>query len=184
MMMKRIFLTLTALLLWPGAAFAQITEVTEVTSIGPPAQQSAVYITEYQLSEDKSLVYGVFDLGNKPSVKFIVSSPQGGKLTLQLHGRYYHLPIEHPFSIRASYEDVTGRVFQESDKIVFDPVKQGGSAPKWFNLLDNIAGLYGNQSITLQVPAGTSVVNVMADDETTPVSPNQLMGYISHIKIP
>src|SRR5262249_43816626 len=141
-----------------------------------PENQSTLYITRYQTTGNQAPVYGLFDLGDKPSVKIVANSPNGGTMTLRLHGRFFHMAVEHPFALRITFEDVTGRVFGEAPKIEFQGEKQGTS-PTWFAQLENIAGYYGDQNVTVKIPAGTSVINLLADDDETTVSPNQLMGY-------
>jgi hypothetical protein len=66
--------------------------------------------------------------------------------------------------------------------VTFQATKQP-TTPQWFKALDNLAGCYGSQTITMTVPQGTSVVNLMGDDATT-ASPNQLVGYVSRIELP
>lgn len=169
--MKSCFIFLFACLLLCTVVFAQ----------AAPEGKSIQYITQYQLASDRSPVHGLFDLGNKPSVKIIYPSLQGGKIRFQLHGRHYLSPVGRGFSVSASFEDVTGRVFQQSDKISF---KSADLNPQWFTALENLVGLYGNQSVEIKVPPGTSVINLLGDDEASAVSPNELLGYISHLQIP
>lgn len=148
-----------------------------------PSQAEVLYITRYQLASDRSLVYGLFDLGSKPSVRIILPTLNTGKLRFQLHGRHYLAPVEKHFSVSVGFEDVSGRVFAQSPKFPFSLTTQRPS-PVWFADLEGVAGLYGNQPIEVQVPPGTTVINLLADDETMAVSPNQLLGYISHIQMP
>lgn len=140
-----------------------------------------LYVTRYQLAVDNSPVYGIFDLGARPSVRISTPDSRGGKLRLLLHGRYYAAPLAKPFSLIVAFEDVTGRVFQQPSPFAFAPEKET-SNPQWFHGLDDIAGLYGNRLVEVPVPPGTSVINLLGDDGNASASPYQLMGYVSHLQ--
>lgn len=150
------------------------------TDTDEPAIQ---YITQYQVATPEAPVYGLFDIGLKPSVRLVVSSLQGGKLKLDLHGMHYLAPVAKPFKVMATFEDVTGTVFQESAPYTFTASHQKLS-PTWFTGLERIAGYYGSQHIEIPVPPGTSVINLLGDDTQPATSPNQLVGYVSHIQLP
>lgn len=172
--MKRLFLTLALLIGIAGLSLAQ-------EAAGP---DPVMYVTRYQLSAEPVPVYGLFDLGSKPSVRLVVPSLEGGVMRLRLHGRHYVTPVQKPFSVTAAFEDVTGRVFQQSAKIVFEPASQP-TMPRWFRHLENIAGLYGGLEAEVRIPPGASVVNLLGNDENpASASPNQLVGYVSHIVLP
>ncbi len=148
-----------------------------------PDASSVLYITRYSLVNDKTDVYGLFDLGSKPSVRLISPSATGGRLQLVLHGKQYAGPANKPFALIASFEDVSGRVFSESQPYSFTP-DTNNPGVFWFRDLEGIAGLYGSQAIAIPVPYGTTVINLRGDDLQTPESPNQLLGYVSHIILP
>lgn len=171
--MKRFLSLLLLVLMLCGLSVAQ-------SATDEPSVQ---YITQYQLTADNSPVYGLFDIGEKPSVRLVTGNINGGTLKLQLHGRHYLEPIAKTFSMSVTFEDVTGRVFQQSSSFGFVQAKQA-TVPRWFLGLENIAGLYGNQTIDIPVPPGTSVINLVGDDGGASPSPNQLVGYVSHIQLP
>lgn len=168
--MKPLVAGLMASLILSGSALAQ--------ELPPP-----LFVTEYRLAVDNSPVYGLFDLGSKPSIRLVAPALNGGKLKLQLHGKHYQSPGAKPFSISASFEDVSGRVFDQSSKIAFVPAKQT-SSPRWFKGLESVVGLYGSQVVEIAIPPGTSVINLLGDDDTLSDSPYQLIGYVSHITGP
>lgn len=142
-------------------------------------------ISQYQLTSDKAAAYGLFDIGNKPSLRIIFPESRWGKIKLQLHGRYYTSANTKPFSVVASFEDASGKIFQQSKKLSFTVPKGVISpSPVWFSGLDKVAGCYGSQIVEINVPVGTAVVNIMGDDNQPAGTPNQLVGYISHIQIP
>jgi hypothetical protein len=170
--MKQFVLFALALLLFVGLSFAQTA----------PEMPDVLYITRYQLATDRAHVYGLFDLGEKPSVRIVYPSARGGKLRLQLHGRHYTAPAAKPFAMYAGFEDVTGRVFYRTARIAFSPPVQN-IAPQWFFGLEQVVGLYGSQIVEIPVPPGTTVINLMGDEDQSAVSPNQLLGYISRLQI-
>lgn len=139
-------------------------------------------ITVYALAKDNSPVYGVFDLGMKPSVRVLFPNASGGKMRFQIHGRHYVGPVPKGFNVLLGFEDVAGKTFAQSKPVTFLPEKQSTSAV-WFKDLDGLAGLFGSASFEVQVPAGTAVINVMGDDPEMTASPNHLMGYLSHIEL-
>lgn len=87
-----------------------------------------------------------------------------------------------PFSVSAGFEDVTGRIFQESPRYAFEP-SAATSPPQWFASLEEIVGMYGSQDIRIQVPPGASIINLRGEDGESSRSPNQLLGYISHLQL-
>ncbi len=168
-----------ALVLFALLIVAPARAVTPDAPDGQPIQ----YITRYQLMSDKADVYGIFDIGNKPSVKLVYPSLNGGRLRIRLHGRHYQHPVINTYAIYAGFEDVTGRVFQTSSQVEFKGTTTG-TTPTWFSQLEKIAGLYGDQTLEITVPPGTSIVNLYGDDLQNAASPNQLLGYISHLQYP
>jgi hypothetical protein len=129
----------------------------------------------------ESTVYGMFDLGNKPSVRLPLGASSTGRMRFLLHGRHYAAPLGKPFSVRVAFEDVTGRVFSESKPMTFTPPSDH-ILPRWFDDLTGVAGLYGEQVVTLPIPAGTTVIDFLGDDLEPGSSPNTLVGYISSIQ--
>lgn len=171
--MKRFWFWIGSCLVLCSVAWAQ-----------PAADEAPIqYITQYQAGNQSVLVYGLFDIGQKPSVRLVTSALQGGTLKLDLHGMHYLAPIAKPFKLIVTFEDVTGTVFAESAPYTFNNVNQK-LTPTWFTGLEHIAGYYGSQHVEIPVPPGTSVINLLGDDSQHAVSPNQLVGYVSHIQIP
>ena len=145
------------------------------------------YITRYLVDAPKrstEAVYGVFDMGSKPSVRITTESTAGGELTLNLHGKHYRSPSLNTFYVKALYEDVSGRGFDESDWVAFEPMKQDND-PTWFTRLNGISGLFGEQTIRIRVPYGTSVINLVGRAKSAEDNaPNTLLGYVSQIQAP
>ncbi len=169
----RWLLVLGFLLLWMSAEFTVLAQ--------PAPNESVVYITSYQDAETHQTVYGVFDLGERPSVRVLNPLKGAGRFLLRLHGKYFTGPVANAFAMKLRFEDVTGRVFNESPGEIFLLNKQP-SSPHWFAELTHIAGYYGQQEITFSVPYGTTVLNILGDDTTQATSPNQLLGYVSHFE--
>jgi hypothetical protein len=155
----------------PGVSFAQ----------SAPEAATVLAITEYRLSLDNEKVYGLFDLGDRPSLRFPFPNPNGGKIRFRLHAQHFQSPVNRSFSVVISYEDVTGREFEKTNALPFNLDKQNLS-PEWFSGLENIAGLYGGEIIEVNVPPGTVTINMIGDNGGASASPNELLGYITHIE--
>ncbi len=184
--MKRlsILMSICCVLLW-GASFAQAPTPPpgQAPTIQTPDENNAtLYITQYHLASSDSPVYGLFNIGTKPSVQLVAPSLNGGILKLKLHGKHYLMANRQPFSVMVSFEDESGKVFSQSAKYTFSPDKQN-TDPHWFLGLQNIAGLYGSQSVNIPVPPGTSTIDLVGVEGQS-TSPNQLVGYVSDIILP
>lgn len=147
------------------------------------------YITRYDVSRpdsvEDSAVYGMFDIGQKPSVVITTHATDGGLISFQLHGKHYRTPALTRFYVQARFEDVTGRIFEESSWVAFDAVSSAPASPMWFQGLEEVSGLFGQQPIRFSVPYGTSAIHLVgrAHLEDKP-APFTLLGYISHIQAP
>lgn len=145
---------------------------------GPEENIDIQAITQYRLQATHEAVYGLFDLGGNASVRLPAQRFQNSQVTLILHGRHYATAETSPFSAVVAFEDVTGQVFQQSGPVLFNPVEQIETTPQWFEHLETVAGFYGEKSLNLLIPPGTVIVNIQGDTPH-PVSPNQLVGYVT-----
>ena len=147
----------------------------------PDALLVQQYITQYEVNNSNVPIFGVFELGHRPSCVLHLPSSRGGVLMLKVHGRVYQKAVMAPFFIWFAFEGNDGSVTQESNQFSFTP-SESNSQPTWFKDTENIAGYYGDQTLAIDVPRGTEAVWILGENDSLSTYPNQLLGYVSHFQ--
>jgi hypothetical protein len=147
----------------------------------PDALLVQQYITQYDVVGSAFPVFGVFELGHRPSCVIHLPSSRGGSLSLKLHGRVYQKAVMAPFFIWFAFEGDEGSIIQESSQFSFTP-SESDNRPTWFKDTENTSGFYGDQPLTIDVPKGTEAVWILGENDTLSTYPNQLLGYVSHFQ--
>jgi hypothetical protein len=148
------------------------------------AADNVLFLSKYELSADRQAVFGLFDMGNKPSIRIVLpSKPSANKRArFELSGKYFKKPNLAPFSLVAVFQDASGKSIPQTVKIVFDGTQYSSKYPEWFYGMERVAGQYGRQPVEISIPNNASILDLTVVPSSAVKPANALVGYLSRLQ--
>lgn len=151
---------------------------TEQTSVRKASNVPVIdYLTYINGSDSQNTYLGIYSnkLDDK-NLSIYLPQTTPAKISFKLHAQKNGKipPLYTAGSV--VFADKNGNVISKTNPIVVDD----NTFVEWFKNLNNIAGITGNKSTTIEIPKNTYVIKILG---YRPGSKNNLVGYISNLKL-
>lgn len=154
------------------------TAPTEKTNVRKASNLPVIdYLTYINGSNTQNTYLGIYSnklIDNNLTVYLPEQTP--AKISFKLHAQKNgRIPSLYTAG-SVIFADKNGNVISKTNPIVVDE----DTFVEWFKNLDNIAGVTGNKSTTIEIPKNTYAIKILG---YRPGSKNNLVGYISNLKL-
>ncbi len=148
-------------------------------------ENSFIVLSTFKGAHSHTLYAGLYKFSGKDTLWVRLPRVNANARTLRfsLYGKFSKNKETETFTLKARYLDQYGNVLQESPMTSFSDIRLSDSSDDtdWFEYLEGITGLVGEQQVEWTVPPQTKTIAFQVTDSSW--SGRHLVGYLSNLMV-